>query len=178
MAIKASKIQPAKTEAIEAIKDKFSEMKDFIFTDYRGLTVEQITNLRKELRKKGAEYKVVKNNFARLAFEELKLPDVASYLAGPTAIALTKDDSGEVAKILIDFAKETSVKVKGGLVDNIVFDKAQLEAFSKLPGKKDLIAMLMSTMNAPAQNLVYALNGIPTKLVRVLKAIEEKKAQA
>jgi large subunit ribosomal protein L10 len=177
MAIMAKKIQPAKTEAIEVIKDKFTKTKDFIFTDYRGLTVEQITNLRRQLRAKGAEYKVIKNNFARIAFEELKLPDVSVYLVGPTAITLAQDDSGEVAKILLDFGKETAVKVKGGIIDSMVYDKIQLEAYSKLPNKKQLISMLMSTMKAPIQNMVYVLNGIPTKLVRVLKAVEEQKAK-
>lgn len=177
MAIKAKKVQPAKVEAIESLKDKFGQVRDFIFTDYRGLTVEQITNLRKLLRKKGAEYRIVKNNFARLAFEELKLPDVSGYLAGPTAIAYAKEDSGEVAKILFDFSKESSVKVKGGIVDGLVFDGKQVEALSKLPSKPQLISMLLSTMNAPLQNLVYALNAIPTKLVRTLKAVEDKKAQ-
>jgi large subunit ribosomal protein L10 len=177
MAIKAKKLQPAKVESIEALKDKFEKINDYIFTDYRGLTVEQITNLRKELRKKGCEFKVVKNNFARLAFEQLKLPDASGYLVGPTAVAIAKDDAGEVAKILFDFTKESPLKVKGGVIDRSIFDKAQVEAFSKLPGKKQLVSMLMSVMNAPARNLACVLAAIPTKLVRTLKAVEEKMAQ-
>ncbi|MDH7484037.1 MAG: 50S ribosomal protein L10, partial [Spirochaetales bacterium] len=92
--------------------------------------------------------------------------------------AFVKADSNEVAKVLLDFAKETpALVIKGAMVDRQFMDAKQVEAFSKLPGRSQLIAMLMSAMNAPAQNLVYVINAIPTKLVRVLKAIEEKKAQ-
>jgi len=179
MAIKASKVQPKKVEAIGALKEMISGSNDFIFTEYRGLTVEQITALRHQLREKGVELHVIKNNFARLAFEELGYPNsVEPVLSGPTAVAFVKTDSNDVAKVLLDFAKETpNLVVKGAMVDRQFMDLKQVEAFSKLPGRGQLIAMLMSAMQAPAQNLVYVINAIPTKLVRVLKAIEEKKAQ-
>lgn len=175
MALRAKKTQPSKVEAIEAVGAKIAASSDFIFTDYRGLTVEQITALRAQLREKNAEYHIVKNNFARIAFEQKQFPDVANLLVGPTAVAFATKDSNEVAKIILEFGKETSVKLKGGLVDKDVYDKVQMEAFSKLPGKSQLLSMLMSAMNAPLQNLVYALNGVPTKLVRTLQAVADKK---
>ncbi len=179
MAIKASKVQPKKVEAIGTLKKMISGSNDFIFTEYRGLTVEQITTLRHQLREKGVELHVIKNNFARLAFEELGFPNtVEPVLSGPTAVAFIKADSNDVAKILLDYAKEApNLVVKGAMVDHQFMDLKQIEAFSKLPGRSQLIAMLMSAMQAPAQNFVYVINAIPTKLVRVLKAIEEKKAQ-
>jgi len=121
-----------------------------------------------------------RNNFARLAFEELGYSNaVEPVFKGPTAVAFVKTDSNEVAKILLDFAKETpTLVIKGAMIDRQFMDTKQIEAFSKLPGRSQLIAMLMSAMQAPAQNLVYVINAIPTKLVRVLKAIEEQKAQA
>jgi large subunit ribosomal protein L10 len=142
--------------------------------------VEQITNLRKQLRNKGAEYKVVKNNFARLAFEQLAAPgEVASHLKGPTAIAIAPKDSNEVAKILLDFAKEAPVlQIKGGLVGKDVYSAGQMEAFSKLPSRLELISMLMSVMNGPARNLAAALNDIPSRLVRTVKAVADKKAES
>jgi len=178
MAIKASKIQPRKVKAIGMLKEMISGSSDFIFTEYRGLTVEQITTLRRQLREKGVELHVVKNNFARLAFEELGYSHaVEPVLRGPTAVAFIKTDSNEVAKILLDFAKETpALVVKGAMIDRQFMDSDRVETFSKLPGRNQLIAMLMSAMQAPAQNLVYVINAIPTKLVRVLKAIEEKNA--
>jgi len=179
MAIVAKKIQDAKVAAINEAKEAFSVSQDFIFTDYQGLTVEQITNLRKQLRGKGADYKVVKNNFARIAFEQLSAPgEVSSYLKGPTAIAIAPKDANEVAKILFDFTKEASVlKVKGGLVGKDVYSAQQVEAFSKLPSRLELISMLMSVMNGPARNLAAALNDIPSRLVRTVKAIADKKAE-
>jgi large subunit ribosomal protein L10 len=178
MAMRATNIQSSKAEAIEMLKGMIGGANDFVFAEYRGLTVEQITNLRKQLREKGANLHVVKNNFARIAFEQLGYTnEVDPVLAGPTAVTFVTTDSNDVAKVLLDFAKEVpALKVKGALVDKGFMDVKQVEAFSKLPGRKQLIAMLMSAMNGPAQNLVYVLNAVPTKLVRLLKAIEEKKA--
>ena len=176
MAIIAKKIQPAKTKAIAEIKESLSKAKDYIFTDYRGLTVEQITNLRKLLRAKEVKYKVLKNNYAGIAFGELSAPDVSKYLIGPTAVAISPKDSNEVAKILFDFSRETpALKVKGALVGKSLYDAAQTEAFSRLPGRLELISMLMSVMNGPARNLAAALNDIPARLVRTVKAIADKK---
>jgi large subunit ribosomal protein L10 len=178
MAIVAKKIQDVKVASINELKEAFGgESKDFIFADYRGLTVEQITGLRKQLQAKQAVFRVVKNNFARLAFEQLSAPDVSSYLVGPTAVAIAPKDSNEVAKILLDYVKEApTLKVKGALVGNAIYNTAQTEAFSKLPGKMELIAMLMSVMNAPARNLAGALNDVNARLVRTIKAVGDKKA--
>ena len=177
MAIIAKKIQESKTKAIGELKESLSVAQDFIFTDYRGLTVEQITNLRKQLRAKDVEYTVVKNNFARIAFEQMGTPDVSSYLVGPTAVAITPKDTNEVAKIFFDFLKEVpALKVKGALIGDSVYDAAKTEAFSRLPGRMELISMLMSVMNGPARGLVSALNDIPSRLVRTVKAVADQKA--
>ena len=176
MAEHTVKLQQSKVDAVRALKDKIGSAKDFIFTDYRGLTVGQITEVRNRLREQNAEYKVVKNNFARIAFEELTKPDVSGYLTGPTALALARGDSAPVAKALLDLSKEFPIAVKGGLIEGNIFDAKQVEAFSKLPSRLQLIAILMSTMNAPLQNLVYAMNGVTQKLVRVLQAVADQKA--
>jgi large subunit ribosomal protein L10 len=177
MAIVAKKIQDAKVASINELKESFANVPDFVFTDYRGLTVEQITALRRLLQKKDVTYKVIKNNFARIAFQQIEAPEaVSQYLVGPTAIAISPKDSNEVAKILLDFAKETpALKIKGALVGKTVYDAAQTAAFSKLPGRLELIAMLMSVMNGPARNFVAALNDVPARLVRTIKAIGDKK---
>jgi large subunit ribosomal protein L10 len=172
-----TKVQPHKVDALEAIRSKLEENKDYIFTDYRGLTVDQITELRRKLREKEAEYKVVKNRYAKLAFQQMEMPEVADLLVGPTALALLKDDPSAIAKILVDYAKEAPVEVKGALVDGQLFDGEQTVELSRLPGRDQLIAQLMSTMNAPLQNLVYAMNGVTQKLVRVLQAVADKKGE-
>ena len=165
MAIMAKKIQPAKTAAIEEAKKVLGEYNDYIFVEYRGLTVEQITKLRKSLREKNASFKVIKNNFARVAFDEMKNDQVAQYLSGPTAIAMIKEDANESAKVLFDFAKDApALVVKGAWVENELYDAAKIEAFSKLPGKKQLIAMLMSAINGPARKLAGTLQAYVEKL--------------
>ena len=166
MAMLAKKVQSAKAAAIEEAKKTFAEYNDFIFADYRGMTVEQISDLRKKLREQDAALKVVKNNFARIAFADMKIDNVSDYLKGPTVVAMSKEDSNVVAKILFDAAKDSQkLAVKGAFVGNELFDAAKIEAFSKVPGRKELIAMLMSAMNGPAR-----------KLAATLKAYAEKKA--
>lgn len=165
MAMMAKKLQPAKTAAIEEAKKVLGEYTDFIFIDYRGLTVEQITKLRHSLAKNEAQLKVIKNNFARVAFDEMKNTEVAQYLSGPTAIAMVKGEANESAKILFDFVKEApTLVVKGAWVENELYDAAKIEALSKLPGKKQLIAMLMSAINGPARKLAGTLQAYVEKL--------------
>lgn len=164
MAMLAKKIQSNKTAAIEKAKETFAQYSDFIFADYRGMTVEQITNLRKKLREQKATLKVVKNNFARIAFEEMKIDNIADYLKGPTVIAMVNEDSNVVAKTLFDFTKETpALSIKGGYVEKNVLDKDKIEAYSKVPGKKELIAMLMSAMNGPVRQLAATIKAYTEK---------------
>ena len=178
MAIRAKKLQPAKTAAIEEAKKVLGEYSNFVFVDYRGLTVEQITKLRHSLREKNSQLKVFKNNFARVAFDELKNNEVSQYLSGPTAIALIKEDANESAKILFDFAKDApALVVKGAWVDNELYDAAKIEALSKLPGKKQLIAMLMSAINGPARKLAGTLQAYVEKLEKEGPAAAAPKAE-
>ena len=170
-------IQPEKVEAIKELKDEFEGVENFIFTDYRGLTVEQITALRNKLRETGSTYKVVKNRFAKIALRELEKPEVGDMLVGPTAVVISGEEAGAAAKELFSFAKETKVSVKGGLIGENLFDAKEMEAYSKLPTKPELIAKLMGTMNAPVQNFVYVLNAVPTKFVRTLQAVADSKAE-
>ena len=169
-------LQDYKVKAVESLKEEFSQVKDFIFTDYRGLTVAQITELRNKLRQQNATLKVVKNRFAKIALKELEKESTGDCLIGPTAIALAKDESGPVAKSLFEFAKNAPIEVKGGIIDGRLFSVAEVEAFSNLPTKPELLAKLMATMKAPIQNFVYILNAVPQKLVRTLQAVADKKA--
>ncbi len=168
-------IQPEKVEAINALKADFEGVENFIFTDYRGLTVEQITELRNKLRATGSTYKVVKNRFAKIALKELDKPEVGDMLVGPTAVVISGDEASAAAKEVFAFAKNAPVEVKGGIIGEDVFGSAEMEAYSKLPSKQELIAKLMGTMNAPVQNLVYILNAVPEKFVRTLKAVADSK---
>ena len=176
MAEYVTKVQPAKIEAVAEIKNKIENVKDFVVTNYRGLTVEQITNLRRKLREFNTEYKVVKNRYAKIALNNEGVAGLDDFLVGPSAIAMIKEgDPGPVVKALIDFSKEAPVQVKGGIIDGNIFDMQQLEAFSKLPTKLELISSLMGTMKAPVQNLVFVLNAPIQKLVRTIQAVADQK---
>jgi large subunit ribosomal protein L10 len=165
MAMRATKIQSVKADALVDLKNKIGGAKDFIFTEYRGLTVEQISALRKQLRAKNADFHVVKNNFARIAFEELGYTkDVEPILAGPTAVAFSRSEANEVAKVLVDFAKETpALKVKAGLVDKGFMSETEIAAFSRLPSRNQLIAMFMAGLKSPVQKLAYTLVALKEK---------------
>ncbi|MCL2791762.1 MAG: 50S ribosomal protein L10 [Spirochaetaceae bacterium] len=175
MAEHVTKVQPAKVEAVSEIKTKIENVKDFVVTDYRGLTVEQITNLRRKLRELNTEYKVVKNRYAKIAFNNEGVAGLDNFLVGPSAIAMLRGEASPVVKALFDFSKEAPVQVKGGIIDGNVFDMQQLEAFSKLPTKLELISSLMGTMKAPIQNLVFVINAPLQKLVRTIQAVADQK---
>jgi len=176
MAEKTQKINPAKEGAVKAVREIIEKAQDLIFTNYRGLTVAQLTYLRAKLRAEHASYKVVKNNYMNLALQQLGKPDVSDYLTGPTGVTFITKDSGPVAKVLITFAKEVPLVLKGAIIDGKKFGQNDVLALSRLPSRLELIAKLMGSMKAPASNFVYVLNGVISKLVRTIKAVGDSKA--
>ena len=152
-------VTPAKEDAVAALKEEFAGYDGFIFTDYRGMTVEQITDIRKALRKDDAAYRVVKNRYAKIALKDLDRGGAEDQMVGPTAIALVKGDSANVvAKVLFAAEKDgVNLQVKGALIGNELLTVEQIEAISKLPTKLELIASLMGTMKAPVQKLAATL---------------------
>ena len=152
-------VNPAKEDAVAALREEFAGYDGFIFTDYRGMTVEQITSIRKDLRKDEAAYRVVKNRYAKIALKELDKSGAEDQMVGPTAVALVKGDSANtVAKVLFGAAKDgVNIQVKGALINGELLSADQIEAISKLPTKLELIASLMGTMKAPVQKLAATL---------------------
>lgn len=161
------KIQQYKVDAVGQLERQFSNVESYFVTDYRGLSVEQITDIRGKLRALDAEIHVVKNNFAKKAFELVDVKGLEEYLVGPTAIALVKGEAGPVAKALFEAVKNTTLEVRGGYVDGEVMDSGAVEVFSKLPTRTEAIQMLM-----------FAMNGVTSKLVRTVQAIADQKAEA
>ncbi len=152
-------VTPAKEDAVAALREEFAGYDGYIFTDYRGMTVEQITNIRKNLRKDDAAYRVVKNRYAKIALKNLDKGGAEEQMIGPTAVALVKGDTANVvAKVLFGAAKDgVNVQVKGALLNGELLSAAQIEEISKLPTKLELIASLMGTMKAPVQKLAATL---------------------
>lgn len=151
-----------KVDAVKEMTSEFSQYDGFIFTDYRGMTVEQITALRNQLRAKDSAYRVVKNRFAKIVMSDLKHEGTNDNLVGPTAVALTsgEDASSAASKILFDFVKSSPLQVKGAYIDGKLFNKEEIEAYSKLPTRLELIASLMGTMKAPLSKLARTLQAI------------------
>ena len=154
-----TRITPAKEDAVKALKDEFAGYDGFIFTDYRGMTVQQITDLRDTLRKDEAAYRVVKNRYAKIALKDLETTGAEDQMKGPTAVALVKGDTANVvAKKIFQAGKDgVTVTVKGAIIGDEVMTADQIEALSKLPTKLELIASLMGTMKAPVQKLAATL---------------------
>jgi len=169
-----TRITPAKEEAVQALMDEFKAYDGFIFADYRGMTVEQITKLRRNLSKKDAAYRVVKNRFAKIALTNMD-NQADDQLVGPTAIALVRgDEANVVAKELFATIKDGSpIQVKGAMLDGKFFTPEEVEAFSKLPTKLELIASLMGTMKAPVQKLAATLLAYVEKNGGSVSATEE-----
>jgi large subunit ribosomal protein L10 len=178
MAETVRKVQQYKTEAVAKLKEEFARTPDLILSDFRGLSFPQMIELRAKLREQGTSYRVVRNAFARLAMKEAGLPDVASMLEGPTAFAFLGRDPSPAAKVIVDFTKSAPLTIKGGVVSGKVFSAKDIESLSRLPGRLQLLASLMGTLNAPLVNLMYVMNGVSSKLVRTLAAVADKKKAA
>ncbi len=175
MAETVKKIQQHKTDAVARLRGDFAKTPDLILSDFRGLTFPQMIELRAKLGEQGTSYRVVRNAFARIAMKEAGLPDVSGMLEGPTALTFLGKDPSPAARIMVEFTRSAPLTIKGGVVSGKVFSVKDIEALSKLPGRLQLLASLMGTMNAPVMNLMYVLNGVPSKLVRTLAAVAEKK---
>ena len=140
-----TRITQAKEDAVKALQNEFEGYSSFIFTDYRGLTVAQITDIRKALRQDDAAFRVVKNRYAKIALKNIDRSGAEEQMIGPTAVALAKGDTANVvAKKLFEAAKDNGkLQIKGALVDGET--------------KLELIASLMGTMKAPVQKLAATL---------------------
>ena len=169
-----------KEQTVAGLREIIAGSKGAILTDYRGLTVAEVSNLRKKLRDSKAEYHIVKNTLFKLALGGEISPDLEKLLTGPTAIVFVQGDIVAPAKAMIDFvtaAKKPEVKVKGGYLDGKVYNVEQVVALSKLPPREQIVALLIGTLNGPVSNLVGTLDGIVSEFVRTIQAIADKKGE-
>jgi large subunit ribosomal protein L10 len=165
-----------KVAAVAEIKEKFSNSKSAVLTDYRGLSVEQMAALRRDLRKDGIEYHVFKNTLTKIAAAELELSELDQLLEGPTAIAFATQDPIRPAKLLYDFARKSGIlKLKGTLLEGKVYDAEATRMLASLPSRDQLIAKLLGTMNGPIGGLVRVMNGPVAAFARVVNAIAQQK---
>ena len=170
--------KPEKEQIVESIAEKMQSAKSVFLTDYSGLNVEQMTELRNNFRKESVEYHIYKNTLTRLSVKKIGYDNILPHLTGPLAIAFGMEDPIAPARVIKDFSKELEKPtVKAGIVEGEYFDVSQLEELVNLPTRDQLIGQVVSGFAAPLSGLVGALNGITQKLVFALNAIKEKKEQ-
>jgi large subunit ribosomal protein L10 len=159
-----AKILAEKQLAVSEVTEKLKNSKCTIVTDYRGLNVSQVTQLRKSLREAGVEFTVLKNSLTRRATANAELTELDQYLTGPTAIAFSTGDIVAPAKILTEFAKKNDkMSVKAGVVEGRVVGNDQIKALAELPSKEGLLSMLLSVLQAPVRNFALAVKAVAEK---------------
>ena len=165
-----------KAEQVDEIAERLKKAKVAVLTDYRGLTVSQLQDLRTRLRGGDVEYRVVKNTLARRAAEVAGVPALQSELKGPVAIAFGYDDLGVPAKLINEFVRATRLKLEvvGGLVEGRVFSPDQVKQLADLPSRETLIAQLLGTLQSPVGQLVGIMQTPVQQLIGVLNAYKEK----
>lgn len=159
-----NKNRQLKEAKVAEIKEKMEKAQAVVLTNYQGLTVEQDTELRKNLREAGIEYRVYKNTLVTLAAKELGHEGILEYLEGPVSIAFGYEDATAPARVLNNFAKDhKALELKAGIVDGIVYDQDMIKKIADIPSKEVLIAKLLGSIKSPLSNLAYLLNAIKDK---------------
>lgn len=168
-----------KKQIVAQLKDKFAQAKLVVLTDYKGLNVAAMNDLRAKLREAGIEYQVVKNTLLRRAAEDTDAAALVDSFTGPSAIALSMDDPVAPAKVLTEFAKANDkLEIKVGVMEGKFLDAASIKALASLPSREILLAKLLSVLVAVPTGMVTVLNEIPAQFVRLLAAVRDQKEAA
>ncbi|MFV0557722.1 MAG: 50S ribosomal protein L10 [Enterococcus sp.] len=150
-----------KSVIVDEVSEKFAAAASVVIVDYRGLTVDEVTRLRKQLREAGVEMKVIKNSILSRAAKKAGLEGLDEVFTGPTAVAFSNDDVVAPAKIIDEFSSEAkALEIKGGIIEGKVSSLEEIIALAKLPNREGLLSMLLSVLQAPVRNVAYAVNAV------------------
>ena len=155
-------------EMLEKVKSSIANSKGFFVVDYRGLTVAQDTELRRNIRKENLTYKVYKNTMVKLAIKDTEWSELEKDLEGPTAVVVSKEDATAAARVVADFAKKNpALELKSGVVEGNYYDQNGIKVIATIPSREALLSRLLGSLQSPISNLA-----------RVLNQLSEKKAEA
>ena len=172
-------VKQSKIDAVESLTDKLRRAKSVVLTDFRGLTVGDMTLLRNDLRNEKIEYRVIKNRIARIALENAGCDSLDDILTGPTGVAIGFEDPIPPARIIFEFSQKfENLKVKGGLLEGKRIDVSTLEKLSKMPSREQLLVKLIGSLQSPTTKVILSLKQVGTHLVYALKALAEQKQGA
>ena len=165
-----------KKQVVLDVKDKMERSQGIIFYDYRGLNVEEVTELRNKFREAGVEYHVIKNSMLRRAVDMLEITGLDETLTGPTAVAFGYTDAVAPAKVLVEFVKKVKkTQIKSGVLGKKIIDVNGITSLAELPSKEQLLSTLAGTLQAPISGFARSLSGIICKLGYALNAVKEQK---
>ena len=169
-----------KQAVVDELTGKLEGAHGFFLTDFTGITVKHMTELRAKLRDAGIEYIVVKNTLATRALGGLDLPEIGDFFAGPTGLVIGRDNAVEAAKILDEFAKshDDRPKVKAGLVERKPVSAAEVSRLAKLPPREQLLAELLGAMQAPLAQFAYVVQAHVNEFAGLLEALRAERDQA
>jgi large subunit ribosomal protein L10 len=169
----------AKQQIAEDLHDKFAKSAIVVLTDYKGLDVAAINDLRRKLRESDIEYQVVKNTLLARAAEDTEVALIKDHFKGPSAVAISYDDPVAPAKVLTQFAKDNGkLEIKVGVLNGKVLDAQAIKALALLPSREVMLAQLLATLNAVPTSFVRVLAEVPRSLLNVLTALKDQKEAA
>jgi large subunit ribosomal protein L10 len=168
-------LRPEKVQRVEEITENLSSAKSVFMTDFKGLSVDDMTRLRQEFRKAGVKYMVVKNTLAKLSAEKVGYSDMIKFLNGPTGLALAFEDPVAPVKVIHDFVSTIKPTIKAAILEGQLLDEKAAEEISKIPPRQVLLGQVVSGIAAPISGLVGSLKALMSNLVTVLDQIKETK---
>ncbi len=169
--------RPEKIAQVEAIATHLQESQSTVLADYSGITVAQMTEFRAKCREQNVVCRVVKNRLAKIAADKVELPELKEHLEGPIALILGPESQVDPAKLVVDFAKDVeAMEVKGGFMDGAFLTPAEIVALAKIPGRDELYAKMMGSINSPLSGVVGVTSGVMSALTRAVDAVAKQKA--
>ena len=166
-------------DTVVKIKEELDQASALWVVDYRGLTVKEIQELRRNVRGAGASMKVYKNTLMHLALTESELPTMDDLLEGPSAFVFAESDPAAAAKVIKNYAKSNeNLSIKGGMMDGVTYDAAQVEAIASLPSKEELMGQLAGAIAGVARGLATSINGVPSGIAQSLSQVAKQKPAA